>query len=186
MALTTSVERNAPYWVKQARPGPKRLLALDGGGIRGILALEVLASIEAMLRVENGDDSLVLSDFFDYVGGTSTGAIIGSAIAFGIPVADILRFYEGIGARMFSKPLLPRRFWSRYASEPLTQQLKGIFGERTTFGDERLRTLLMVVLRNATTDSPWPLSNNIHAKYNQRSEAGCTLDLPLWQLVRGS
>lgn len=41
-------------------------------------------------------------------------------------------------------------------------------------------------MRNATTDSPWPLSNNPYAKYNDRNRKDCNLDLPLWQLVRAS
>jgi hypothetical protein len=44
----------------------------------------------------------------------------------------------------------------------------------------------MVMLRNASTDSPWPLSNNPNAKYNDPSRTDCNLDIPLWQLVRGS
>lgn len=44
----------------------------------------------------------------------------------------------------------------------------------------------MVVLRNATTDSPWPVSNNPAAKYNDLKRADSNLKLPLWQLVRAS
>ena len=44
----------------------------------------------------------------------------------------------------------------------------------------------MMVMRNATTDSPWPLSNNPKAKYNDAARADCNLKLPLWQLVRAS
>jgi hypothetical protein len=44
----------------------------------------------------------------------------------------------------------------------------------------------MVVLRNATTDSPWPLSNNPKAMFNDRSLRDCNLELPLWQIVRAS
>ena len=44
----------------------------------------------------------------------------------------------------------------------------------------------MIVLRKATTDSPWPLTNNPPAKYNDATRPGCNLKLPLWQLVRGS
>jgi hypothetical protein len=47
-----------------------------------------------------------------------------------------------------------------------------------------------IVMRNATTDSPWPISNNPYAKYNleqrRRDGLACNLDLPLWQLVRAS
>jgi hypothetical protein len=46
--------------------------------------------------------------------------------------------------------------------------------------------VLMMVMRNATTDSPWPVSNNPFAKYNQRDRKDCNLNLPLWQLIRAS
>ena len=44
----------------------------------------------------------------------------------------------------------------------------------------------MAVMRNATTDSPWPVTNNPFAKFNQRDLPGCNLNIPLWQLVRAS
>jgi len=44
----------------------------------------------------------------------------------------------------------------------------------------------MMVLRNHSTDSPWPVSNNPRAKYNQPERVDCNLKLPLWQLVRAS
>jgi hypothetical protein len=43
-----------------------------------------------------------------------------------------------------------------------------------------------MVMRNHTTDSPWPVSNNPLAKYNDRSRKDCNLNVPLWQLVRAS
>ena len=73
-----------------------------------------------------------------------------------------------------------------YDAEPLEAILKDELGADTTFGSDRLRTLLLVVLRNATTDSPWPLSNNPGRTFNDRALPGCNLDLPLWQLVRAS
>ncbi|WP_236101967.1 tetratricopeptide repeat-containing protein [Methylotetracoccus oryzae] len=58
--------------------------------------------------------------------------------------------------------------------------------DTATLGDAKLRALLMVVLRNHTTDSPWPVSNNPLAKYNQLDRKDCNLHLPLWQVVRAS
>jgi hypothetical protein len=55
-----------------------------------------------------------------------------------------------------------------------------------TLGSENLKTLLMMMMRNHSTDSPWPVSNNPYSKYNDRSRDDCNLDLPLWQLVRAS
>ena len=53
----------------------------------------------------------------------------------------------------------------RYSGERLQELLQETFGD-ITFGDERLDTLLMMVLRNATADSPWPLSNNPNGLFN--------------------
>ncbi len=165
--------------------GQKRLLALDGGGIRGVITLGVLSRIESTLRDRTGDASLVLGDWFDYIGGTSTGAIIAAALARGMSVDEIKSLYRELATKMFEKPFIVKRFWAKYTSEPLTAELKRVFGEQTTFGDTSLRCLLMAVLRNASTDSPWPLSNNPNAKFNERGPDS-NLELPLWQVVRAS
>jgi hypothetical protein len=74
----------------------------------------------------------------------------------------------------------------RFESTALATALRDVFGADRTLGSADLRSLLMVTLSNATTDSPWPLSNNPHALYNDRALPDCNLDLPLWQLVRAS
>jgi uncharacterized protein len=140
--------------------------------------------METMLRARTGKPSLVLGDWFDYIGGTSTGAIIAAGLATGRSVATIRQLYSDLGKEMFRKPFIAKRLWAKYRSEPLAGELKRIFGEQTRFGDQSLLCLLMMVLRNATTDSPWPLSNNPKAMFNQPPESN--LDLPLWQLVRAS
>jgi uncharacterized protein len=40
--------RAMSYSEKEQSPGPKKLLALDGGGIRGVITLEVLGAMENM------------------------------------------------------------------------------------------------------------------------------------------
>ena len=55
--------------------GPKRILALDGGGLRGILSLGILKHLEATLRARHGGDrGFRLCHYFDLIAGTSTGA----------------------------------------------------------------------------------------------------------------
>jgi uncharacterized protein len=181
------LEGRVSYREKVSSPGPKKLLALDGGGIRGVLSLEVLAAIEQMLRSElNAGDTFVLADYFDYVAGTSTGAIIAAGLAIGMSVGELRKLYAQHGAEMFDRASLTKRLRYRYDSARLQGLLQRTFGPGTTFGDERLRTLLMMVLRNASTDSPWPLSNNPRAKFNQPHLPDNNLLLPLWQLVRAS
>jgi hypothetical protein len=166
----------------------KKLLALDGGGIRGVITLQVLARFENILRQTKaeGNPDFRLADYFDYIGGTSTGAIIAAALAIGMSVADISHFYHTSAIEMFTRAGYMQRFRFKYADEKLSALLKRVFGAETTLGSEKLKTLLMMVLRNATTDSPWPLSNNPHAKYNNRTLPDCNLELPLWQLIRAS
>jgi uncharacterized protein len=179
------------YEERQAIGRPKRLLSIDGGGLRGALSLEILAAIEAGLRDRRSQPDLVLADYFDYVAGTSTGAIIAAALALGQPVDDIRRRYESLGHKVFAKRFLPMRLRSLYQDAPLRKELDDFFGPRRSLGDPELRTLLLVVMHNTVTDSPWPLSNCTLAKYNRAdrnliSPPDRNLDIPLAPLVRAS
>lgn len=173
-------------------PGPKKILACDGGGILGLMSVEILAKIEADLRVKLGkDDKFVLSDYFDFVCGTSTGAIIAACISSGMSMTKIRQFYLDSGKQMFDKASLLNRLKYSYNDEPLAKLLREAFNQQLNeidakLGSEGLKTLLMMVMRNHNTDSPWPVSNNPYAKYNDRSRDDCNLDLPLWQLIRAS
>ena len=145
------------------REGPKKLLAIDGGGIRGVLALEVLQKIEDLLKAKRGRGDFVLADYFDYIAGTSTGGIIAAGLSVGMSVKEILEFYQDARAQMFVKTHLLRRLRYKFEKEPLAKKLQEVFNIDTTLGSEKLRTLLLLVMRNATTDSPWPISNNPYA-----------------------
>ena len=171
-------------------PGPKKILSCDGGGILGLMSVEILAKLEADLRTELKKPDLLLCDYFDFVCGTSTGAIIAACIAAGMSTDKIRKFYVDGGKQMFDKASLLKRLHYSYNKEPLAKKLQTEFsaalGDDTTLGSPGLRSVLMMVMRNATTDSPWPVSNNPFAKYNQRNRPDCNLLLPLWQLVRAS
>lgn len=174
-------------FLSKLKPSPtKKLLACDGGGIRGIITLQFLRRIEEILRDQSGNKDLRLSEYFDYVGGTSTGAIIATCVSLGMTVDEIEKFYLDSGPAMFSKAGFTKRLKYKFADQELAKQLKEVIGPRETLGTRKLETLLMIVMRNATTDSPWPLSNNPGAKYNDRSRPDCNLNIPLWQLVRAS
>jgi patatin-like phospholipase/acyl hydrolase len=178
-----------------AMPGPKKILACDGGGILGLISVEVLARIEALLRERQPPEKrkdFVLADYFDYFAGTSTGALLAGCLAMGMSVDRIRKFYIDSGREMFDKAGLLERLHYKYDDDKLSLKLKQEVGEDTTLGSDKLRSLLTIVMRNATTDSPWPLSNIPGALYNQRTREdgtpceNCNLDLHLWQLVRAS
>lgn len=82
------------YHDRASVPGPKKLLALDGGGIRSVLTLEILAVMEDLLRHELGArDDFVLADYFDYIAGTNTGAIEAAGLARGMRVKELQDLY---------------------------------------------------------------------------------------------
>ena len=88
-----TAERRVNLTDRLNKPGPRKLLALDGGGIRGVLSLLILARIERLLVKQSGRADYRLADYFDYVAGTSTGAIIAAGIALGMSVTEILTFF---------------------------------------------------------------------------------------------
>jgi hypothetical protein len=166
---------------------PHKILALDGGGIRGILTLEVLARMEALLKKATGGlEAFRLCHFFDYIGGTSTGAIIAAGLARGMSARELLKFYQDTGPAMFDKQFILKRWHALYKSEPLKKELQEVFGANTTLKPNDLQCLLLAVTRNRTTDSPWPISSNPQAKYNDTARKDCNLKIPLWQIVRAS
>jgi hypothetical protein len=77
--------------------------------------------------------------------------------------------------------------YAKYPDEPLADKLKELVGgDDTTLGTDKLKTLLLLVLSNVTTDSPWPLSNNPRARYNDPARGNSNAKFPLWQVVRAS
>jgi hypothetical protein len=168
---------------------PHKILSLDGGGIRGIITLEILACMEEKLRIRlKADDDFTLSDYFDYFSGTSTGAIIATALSLGKKVSELMDFYDKFGEKMFDKAFLWGEFSHLYNEGPMLQKLKEMFGEDTDLDLDhgRFRSLLLVVAMNRSTDSPWPVTNNPFAKYNNKERADCNLRIKLFQLVRAS
>ena len=171
--------------------GPKRILALDGGGLRGILSLGILKHLEATLRARHGGDrEFRLCHYFDLVAGTSTGAIIAAALAAGMSVDEVIGHYQQLGREVFTRDWL--RFGvvrARYDETSLIANLKRVFGETRTLGDDSLKTGLLVVTKRLDTGSPWPLGNNPAGKHFRAGKDDSWIsngDYPLWQVVRAS
>ena len=166
-----------------------KILALDGGGIRGVITLEILAKLENDLKDQLGkDDDFRLSDYFDYFGGTSTGAIIAAGLSIGMSVAELLEFYTKKGKEMFDKSSLLKKWKSLYESGPLLNMLQDTFGKDTNMdiANGKFKALLTVVTMNRSTDSPWPISNNPLARYNSKDRADNNQNIKLYQLIRAS
>jgi len=168
--------------------GPKRILALDGGGIRGILTLQFLQTIETLVKKRFGDKTL-LCDYFDLIGGTSTGSIIAAGLACGMTVDALQKLYRNIGASVFQLGKVARfipgpvqgTLAPKFPSAPLQAELDRQLGADTTLDSDKIRTGLMIMTKRLDTGSAWPLNNCGRGKY-----AGQDGKLRLTQVVRAS
>jgi predicted acylesterase/phospholipase RssA len=101
-------------------------LAVDGGGIKGVIAARALAKLEAYLQKPG-------YEIFSLLAGTSTGSIISAGIAAGLFGEEIHRLYCDLGPRIFRKTwrssLWPLTRY-RYPLEPLQQALEDQLGSR--------------------------------------------------------
>ncbi len=147
-------------------PGPKRILALDGGGVRGILTLQYLKRLEALLRERSGNDpAFRLSHYFDLIGGTSTGSIIATGLALGWSVEKLETLYNELAEQVFQKSIWRHGILqAKFPRTPLMKVLTTQFEDRT-LGSEDLQTGLMIMTKRLDTGSPWPLMNNPKGRY---------------------
>ena len=171
--------------------GPKRILALDGGGLKGIVTLGFLARIEALLKERHGNsDDFRLAHYFDLIAGTSTGAIIAAALAKGMTVAEVIDYYLSMGKKVFKRSWFRKgAIRSRYDEGKLQELLKEVYGADVVLGDSSLQTGLLIMTKRLDTGSPWPLSNNPKGRYFGGSGDGKRIgngDYPLWKVVRAS
>jgi len=144
-------------------PGPKRILALDGGGVRGVIAVAFLEKIEAVLGKQTGD--VRLGDWFDLIGGTSTGAIIAGALAFGKTTAELKSIYHNLAPRVFQTSRFRIPFLQpKFDVGTLRREIEGIVGDRT-LNTPDLRTGFALVAKRMDTGSVWIVGNNPRAPY---------------------
>lgn len=117
-------------------------IAIDGGGIRGVIITRALAILEAHL-----DQSV--HDMFRLAVGTSTGSIISAGIAAGYTASEMTALYIRLAETIFPnslrKTLFPLTRY-RYPVEPFKQALETFFGERRMgdFWEHHPRTDLVV------------------------------------------
>lgn len=119
-----------------------RILAIDGGGIKGLFPASFLAALE------RGVDQPI-GNYFDLVAGTSTGGIIALGLGLGFSADEMKQFYLEHGPSIFPR----RTFWDKavsffrrlgrvaYTPDQLRSSLEGCFGSRK-LGDSRRRLVI--------------------------------------------
>jgi uncharacterized protein len=155
---------------------PFRILSLDGGGIRGIVAATMLAAIEKEINQP-------LNKYFDLIAGTSTGSILAAAIASGRTSQEIVELYQQKSAIIFPNEkrstlqqlafiLRYGLFGSKFSHEGLIKVLKEAFGETRLFDITSPRLLIV----SYDTISREPI---IFKSWRQDKGYG---DVPLWEV----
>jgi predicted acylesterase/phospholipase RssA len=132
----------------------RRILSIDGGGIRGIIPAVLLAALERQT-------GRLTRETFDFVAGTSTGAVLAAGIAAGIPAAELARLYERRSAEVFRRvPLVStlRRVLtgSMYDTPTLHRVIREELGEAAR--DWRLNDApidLLITAKRLSDGMPW-------------------------------
>ncbi|MGV2975779.1 patatin-like phospholipase family protein [Roseibium alexandrii] len=166
----------------------RRILSLDGGGVRGIVSVAFLLRIEQLLE-QRSKRPHRLCDYFDLIGGTSTGAIIATALATGMSARDVKDFYFHLAPKIFKKShfrLLG--FHHVFDGERLRAEMRAVLGDGT-LESQKLQTRLAIITKRVDTGSAWIVTNNPKAKYWNDPSDGSYIGnrhLKLVDLVRAS
>ncbi|XP_050391680.2 85/88 kDa calcium-independent phospholipase A2 [Patella vulgata] len=123
-----------------------RILSLDGGGIRGLILIQVLMEIEHAMGKP-------IRECFDWIGGTSTGAILALGIAKGVS----LQYMKGLYFRMKDEVFRGMR---PYSSEPFEEMLKREFGSDTVMSDLKHAKVMVTGVKADTFPAQFHLFRN--------------------------
>lgn len=150
-------------------------LAVDGGGIKGVLASRAIAVMEEHLQIP-------AYEIFGLLAGTSTGAIITAGIATGLFGDEIHQLYCDLGPKIF-KNTWRSMFWPltryRYPLEPLQEALDEQMGGKSMgefwVGDDPIdlvitafdlvenKTLFIKPFKDGPGQEPWPVTKAVLA-----------------------
>jgi len=147
-----------------------QILALDGGGIKGLFSAAVLAHIEEDLQTR-------IVDHFDLITGTSTGGIIALALGAGMRPRDVVSFYADEGAAIFRKKPLAgvRKFFRvRYENKPLEKALRKCVGDKL-LGESTKR--LVIPAYNLGEDSVYLFKTPHHERLKRDYK------VPMWKVA---
>lgn len=159
-----------------------RLLSIDGGGIKGVVALELLIALERALG-----PSQSFQDYFDMVIGTSSGGIIIlDLFANKATVQQSSAKFDSFAQQVFlSRPLVSDSlftyirdlfiWWlsdSRYPSGPLEHALRDVFGESRGLSDSSTSHTKIAVTATSISDAKLCLLANYNGAIERNAQSG--------------
>jgi uncharacterized protein len=122
-----------------------KILAIDGGGIKGLYSARILQHFEQSLQNQHNDPELRLVDFFDLLCGTSTGGLIALGISLRIPMSRICDIYQIHGPDIFPNPdsfyrkiIRQTLYRGKFSNKYLKKVLIDFFGDHTLADSQSL------------------------------------------------
>ncbi|KAB5516989.1 acyl transferase/acyl hydrolase/lysophospholipase [Coniochaeta sp. 2T2.1] len=168
-----------------------KILVLDGGGIKGLSSLIILENIMARVGKKMNKPDLLPCEYFDIIGGTSTGGII--ALMLGrmrMPVNKCITEYQELGSVVFGTPrggLHEYMFDARVLEAQTKKVVKKYLGDENAplldpLGDDACKTIVFTLpYKNATPESPEALRTYINDNVNPRPKPWA-----IWEAVRAT
>jgi hypothetical protein len=112
-----------------------RILALDGGGIRGLITARILQDVEKHIQQKTGK---TINTYFDLIAGTSTGSILAAGLVLGIKPEKMVNIYLHEGQtifpndlqNLFSKYVTSWFHGAKYSNEGLKNVLQAAFQQQ--------------------------------------------------------
>lgn len=147
-----------------------QILALDGGGIKGLFSAAVLTHLEEDLQIN-------ITDYFDLIVGTSTGGIIALGLGIGMRPHEIVRFYVKKGPEIFPRRIGTglRQCWrNKFDVSPLEDALKECFNDKL-LGESRKR--LVIPSYNLGDDDVYLFKTDHHERLNRDYK------VPMWKVA---
>ena len=134
------------------------ILSIDGGGIRGVFAAQIIKRIQEEL-------SITFSEKFDIIAGTSTGSIIAASLALDYPIDKIVDLYQSKGRKIFSRNYSEKFNWynwkglfkSKYNNRFLKKELSAVFEDITLSGT---KTRLIIPASDISNGNVFVLKSN--------------------------
>lgn len=132
-----------------------KILSLNGGGVRGLFTISVLAEIERILEEKDSENNVKIGEYFDLITGTSIGGILALGLASGKSARELERTFSENAPKIFPKqyfPTIRQAFGALYKSEPLKNAIISMLDENLTFNDLKYRVMIPTV--NLSTGKP--------------------------------
>ncbi|EMN0828784.1 cGAMP-activated phospholipase CapV [Providencia rettgeri] len=136
---------------------PIKILSLNGGGVRGLFTISLLAKIEHIIEKREKRTDVKIGDYFDLITGTSIGGILALGLASGKSARDLQKKFEKNAPDIFPKRRFQFKKWiipfsPIYRSAPLYETVKEMIGDTNTF--ENLERRVMITSLNLSTGKP--------------------------------